>query len=192
MGIRHGCLAALAVAWSGVVFAQTSGVPPSQAAFRAAIQKHHDLARAEKNDARFADLERARATALAKALGPNLQFEGWTLELKGIEPTPRGGYFVRFIDPVLADLRFARPTFWNGGPGRLTRECAIPMNSQLYEVLKQMKPGGTATVSGRFFPDANDGPMFESAKLNFRANEVEVAKFRMPYFSVQFTEIVAR
>ena len=192
MGIWHGCLAALVVAWSGPVFAQVSGTPPSQAAFRAAIQKHYELAQAEKDDARFADLERARATALARALGPNLQFEGWVLELKGIEPTPRGGYFVRFIDSALADLRFARPTFWNGGPGRLTRDCSIPMNSQLYDVLKQMKPGRSATVSGRFFPDANDGPVFESAKLNFRANEVEIAKFRTPYFSVQFTEIVAR
>lgn len=180
------------MAWAGPVFAQLPGVPPSQAAFRVAIQKSYEMAQAEKTDARFGELERLRAAALAEALGPDLQFEGWTLELKGIEPTPRGGYFVRFIDPALADLRLPRPTFWNGGPGRLTKECAIPMNSRLYAVLKLMKPGSIATVSGRFFPDANDGPTFESAKLNFRANEVELAKFRTPYFSVQLAEILAR
>ena len=192
MGTRHGCFAALIMAWSGLVFAQVSGVPPSQAAFRAAIQKYHEMAQAEKNDARFSELERLRATALAGALNPGLQFEGWTLELKGIEPTPRGGYFVRFTDPALAELRLARPTFWNGGPGRITSETAIPTNSRLYEALKQMKPGGKAIVSGHFFPDANGGPVFESAKVNYRANEVEQAKFRTPYFSVQFTDIAAR
>lgn len=192
LGTLQGCLGALMVAWAGIVFAQAPDGPPSQAAFRAAIQGFYEMAQAEKNDGRFADLERSRAAALAKTLGPDLQFQGWTLELKGIEPTPRGGYFVRFIDPALADLRLPRPTFWNGGPGRITRECAIPVNSRLYDVLKKMKPGAVATVSGRFFPDENNGPVFESAKLNFRANEVELAKFRTPYFSVQFTEIVAR
>ena len=192
MGTRHGCFAALIVAWSGLVFAQVSGAPPSQAAFRAALQKSHDMAQAEKNGARFSELERLRAIALANALGPELRFEGWLLELKGIEPTPRGGYFVRFIDPASTDFRRARATFWNGGPGRITSETAIPFNSRLYEALKSMRPGGKATVSGRFFPDANGGPVFESAKLNFRANEVEHAKFRAPYFSVQLTDIVAR
>ncbi len=192
METRLGWLAALILAWAEPVFAQVSGVPPSQAAFRVAIQKSYEMAQGEKDEARFVELDRWRAGALAQALGPDLQFEGWTLELTGIEPTLRGGYFVRFVDPALADLRLPRPTFWNGGPGRLTKECAIPPTSRLYDVLKQMKPGVVATVSGRFFPDANDGPLFESAKLNFRANEVALAKFRTPYFAVRLSEIVAR
>jgi hypothetical protein len=80
-------LAALLVAWSGLVFAQVPAVPPSQAAFRVAIQKFHETAQAEKNDTRFGELERLRAAAFAKALGPELSFAGWMLELKGIEPT---------------------------------------------------------------------------------------------------------
>ena len=192
MRTRLASLAALLVAWSGPVFAEVPAVPPSQAAFRVAIQRFHETAQAERNDTRFGELERLRAVAFAKALGPDLSFAGWTLELKGIEPTPRGGYFVRFVDPALADVRLPRPTFWNGGPGRITRETAIAPASRLYEVLQLMRPGAVAVVSGRFFPDANEGPLLESAKLNFRANEVELAKFRAPYFSVQFFEILAR
>ena len=55
-----------------------------------------------------------------------------------------------------------------------------------------MRPGTRATVSGRFFPDEDGGPLFESAKTTFRANEAEKAKFRTPYFSVQFTRIAPR
>ena len=192
MATRLGCFAALIVAWSGLVFAQVSGTPPSQAGFRAALQTHHEMAQMEKDDTRLSELGRLRAIAIAKALDPDLGFEGWLLELKGIEPTPRGGYFVRFIDPALAAPDLAKPTFWNGGPGRITRETAIPLNSRLYEALRAMKPGGKAIVSGHFFPDSDGGPVFESAKLNFRANEVELAKFRAPYFSVQFTDIAVR
>jgi hypothetical protein len=55
-----------------------------------------------------------------------------------------------------------------------------------------MRPGMQAIVSGHFFPDEDGGPLFESAKTTFRANEAEKAKFRMPYFSVQFTKIDSR
>jgi hypothetical protein len=34
--------------------------------------------------------------------------------------------------------------------------------------------------------------MFESSKTTFRAHEAEKAKFRTPYFSVQFTRIEPR
>jgi hypothetical protein len=42
-----------------------------------------------------------------------------------------------------------------------------------------------AIVSGRFFPGEDGGPLFESSKTTFQANEAEKAKFRTPYFSVQ-------
>lgn len=143
----------------------------------------------ETDQARFGELQRARAAAFVRALGEGLTFEGWRVELKGIEPTPRGGYFVRFVDPALADLRAVRPTYWNGGPGKIGRETAILRDTELHDVLKAMRPGMQAIVSGRFFPDEDGGPLFESAKTTFRANEAEKAKFRTPYFSVQFAKI---
>ena len=123
--------------------------------------------------------------AFARSLGESLSFAGWLLELKGIEPTPRGGYFVRFIDPALADLRAVRPTYWNGGPGKIGRETAIVRGTELHDILKSMRPSMQAVVSGRFFPDEDGGPLFEASKTTFRANEAEKAKFRAPYFSVQ-------
>jgi hypothetical protein len=183
---------ALLAALAGPVSARDPDVPPSQAAFRAALTKYHEKCEKETDQARFAELQRARAVAFAQALGEGLSFEGWRLELKGIEPTPRGGYFVRFIDPTLADLRAVRPTYWNGGPGKIGRETAILRETEMHEVLKAMKPGMQATVSGRFFPDEDGGPLFESSKTTFRANEAEKAKFRAPYFSLQFTKIEAK
>ena len=180
---------ALFAALAGPVSARGPDVPPSQAAFRAALMKYYEKCEKETDQARFSELQRARATAFAQALGEGLAFEGWLLELKGIEPTPRGGYFVRFIDPALADLRAVRPTYWNGGPGKIGRETAILRDTELHDVLRAMRPGMQATVAGRFFPDEDGGPLFESAKTTFRANEAEKAKFRMPYFSVQFTRI---
>jgi hypothetical protein len=55
-----------------------------------------------------------------------------------------------------------------------------------------MRPSLKAIVSRRFFPDEDGGPLFESSKVTFKANEAEKAKFRMPYFSVQFTRIEPR
>jgi hypothetical protein len=185
-------LVALLAALAGPVCAREPDVPPSQAAFRAVLTTYYEKCETETDPARFGELQRARAAAFAQALGEALTFEGWLLDLKGIEPTPRGGYFVRFIDPVLADLRAVRPTYWNGGPGKIGRETAILRDTQLDDILKAMRPGVQAIVSGRFFPDEDGGPLFESAKTTFRANEAEKAKFRTPYFSVQFTRIEPR
>ena len=189
MGKSVALLAALLAALTGPVCAGELDVPPSQAAFRAALTRYYEKCKTETKQARFAELQRARATAFAQALGEGLSFEGWLLELKGIEPTPRGGYFVRFIDPALADLRAVRPTYWNGGPGKIGRETAILRETELHDVLKAMRPGRHAIVSGRFFPGEDGGPLFESSKTTFRAHEAEKAKFRTPYFSVQFTKI---
>ena len=167
-------------------------VPPSQAAVRAALRVFYEIAEAETDEARFIGLQRERAVALVELLSEGLSFDNWVLELKGIEPTLRGGYFVRFVDPALSNIRQVRPTYWNGGPGKIGREAAIPLGSPLYDVLKDMKPGMQATISGRFFPNEDGGPLFEAAKTNFRANEAEKAKFRMPYFAVQFTRIEPR
>ena len=185
-------LVALLAALAGPVSAREPDVPPSQAAFRATLTKYYEKCEAETDQARFGELQRARAAALAQALGEDLSFEGWRLELKGIEPTPRGGYFVRFIDPALADLRAVRPTYWNGGPGKIGRETAILRDTELHDVLRAMRPGMQAIVSGRFFPGEDGGPLFESLKTTFQANEAEKAKFRTPYFSVQFTAIELR
>jgi hypothetical protein len=182
-------LVALVAALTGPVDAREPDVPPSQAAFRAALTKYYEKCETETEQARFGELQRERATAFAQSLGEGLSFEGWLLELKGIEPTPRGGYFVRFIDPALSDLRAVRPTYWNGGPGKIGRETAILRETELHDVLKTMRPGMSAIVSGRFFPGEDGGPLFESSKTTFRAHEAEKAKFRMPYFSVQFTRI---
>ena len=182
-------LVVLLAALAGPVSAREPDVPPSQAAFRAALTKYYEKCEKETDQARFGELQRARAAAFAQALGEGMSFEGWRLELKGIEPTPRGGYFVRFIDPTMADLRAIRPTYWNGGPGKIGRETAILPNTELHDILKSMRPGMQATVSGRFFPGEDGGPLFESSKTTFQANEAEKAKFRTPYFSVQFTRI---
>ena len=131
----------------------------------------------------------ARDASLAQALGEDLTFDGWLLELRGIEPTPGGGYFVRFMHPALADHRLARPTYWNGGPGRITSQAAIRPGSALYEVLKVMKPGAKITVAGNFFPNAKGGLVFESAQLNYRENSAALAKFRAPYFAIRVTGI---
>jgi hypothetical protein len=189
MGKPVARLAALLAALAGPVCAREPDVPPSQAAFRATLTKYYEKCETETDQARFGELQRARAAAFVQHLDEGLTFEGWLLELKGIEPTPRGGYFVRFIDPALADLRGVRPTYWNGGPGKIGRETAILRDTGLHNVLKAMRPGVQAIVSGHFFPDEDGGPLFESAKTTFRANEAEKAKFRMPYFSVQFTRI---
>lgn len=182
-------LVVLLAALAGPVAAREPDVPPSQAAFRAALTKYYEKCEKETDQARFGELQRARAAAFAQALGEDLSFEGWRLELKGIEPTPRGGYFVRFIDPTMADLRSVRPTYWNGGPGKISRETAILPNTELHDILKGMRPGMQAIVSGRFFPGEDGGPVFESSKTTFQANEAEKAKFRTPYFSVQFIRI---
>jgi hypothetical protein len=185
-------LVALLAALAGPVSAREPDVPPSQAAFRAALKTYYEKCQTETDQARFGELQRARAAAFAQVLGEDLSFEGWRLELKGIEPTPRGGYFVRFIDPTMADLRAVRPTYWNGGPGRIGRETAILPNSELHDILRNMRPAMQAIVSGRFFPGEDGGPLFESSKTTFQANEAEKAKFRTPYFSVQFTAIELR
>jgi hypothetical protein len=182
-------LVALLAALAGPVSAREPDVPPSQAAFRAALTEYYEKCEKETDQARFGELQRARAAAFVQALGEGLSFEGWRLDLKGIEPTPRGGYFVRFIDPTMADLRAVRPTYWNGGPGKIGRETAILPNTELHDILKGMRPGMQAIISGRFFPGEDGGPLFESSKTTFQANEAEKAKFRTPYFSVQFTRI---
>ena len=125
MGKPVALFAALLAALAGPACAREPDVAPSQAAFRATLTKYYEKCEAETDPARFGELQRARAAAFAHDLGEGLTFEGWLLELKGIEPTPRGGYFVRFIDPALADLRAVRPTYWNGGPGKIGRETAI-------------------------------------------------------------------
>jgi hypothetical protein len=182
-------LAALLAVLAGPACARDPDVPPSQAAFRAALTKFYKKCEKETETARFNALQHARAEAFTQSLGEDLSFEGWVLELRGIEPTPRGGYFVRFVDPVMADYRDVRPTYWNGGPGKIGRETAILPRSALHEILREMRPGLKAVVSGRFFPGDDGGPLFESSKVTFKANEAEKAKFRMPYFSVQFTKI---
>lgn len=158
----------------------------------AALIQSYEESRAEKDFAGFATLERGRATALLQGLGADLAFKNWQLELQGIEPTPRGGYFVRFVDPALADLRAVRPTYWNGGPGKIGRETAILPNSELHDILRSMRPGMQAIVSGHFFPGEDGGPLFDSSRTTFQANEAEKAKFSAPYFSVQFTRIEPR
>jgi hypothetical protein len=183
-------LVALLLAPAGFASAQKLEPPPSQAAFRAFLTQFQEKSESEKDAAAFGALEQARASALAQTLNERLAFSGWLLELKGIEPTPRGGYFVRFVDPGLSDSRRTRPTFWNGGPGRIGRETVIPPGSPLYEALRTMKPGMRAFVSGHFYADGYGGPLFESSTVNLGANEAGKAKFRMPYFSVQFTSIV--
>ena len=185
-------LAAVLAALAGPACAREPDVPPSQVAFRAVLTTFYEKCETETEPARFAELQRARAAAFAQSLGEGLSFDGWLLELKGIEPTPRGGYFVRFIDPAMADLRAVRPTYWNGGPGKIGRETAILRDTELHDVLKAMRPGMQSIISGRFFPDEDGGPLFESAKTTFRANEAEKAKFRTPYFSLQFTRIVPK
>lgn len=184
--------ATLLAVLAGPVSAREADVPPSQAAFRAALVSYYEKCEGATVPARFRELQRARAEALEQSLGEGLSFEGWLLELKGIEPTPRGGYFIRLIDPDLADLRAVRPTYWNGGPGKIGREAAIVPNSELHDILRSMRPGMQAIVSGRFFPDEDGGPLFESSKITFQANEAEKAKFRTPYFSVQFNRIEPR
>lgn len=187
-GLAH--IAALATLVAGPVGAHAADVvPTSQAAFRAEIQRHFELAKEETQSLRFVELERARDAALAQALGEGLAFQGWIFELRGIEPTPGGGYFVRFLDPAFADHRLARPTFWNGGPGRIASQAAIRPGSALYDVLKGLKPGNRIAVSGYFYPNANGGPVFEAAQLNYRENAAALAKFRAPYFAVRVTEI---
>ena len=187
-GLAH--IAALAMLLVGPVAARaTDVVPASQAAFRTEIQRYFELAKNETQNTRFVELERARDASLAQVLGEDLTFDGWLLELRGIEPTPGGGYFVRFMDPALADHRLARPTYWNGGPGRITSQAAIRPGSALYEVPKVMKPGIRTTVAGSFFPNANGGPVFESAQLNYRENSAALAKFRAPYFAIRVTGI---
>jgi hypothetical protein len=185
-------LAALLAVLTGPARAREPDVPPSQAAFRAALVKYYEKCETATDAARFGELQRARAEALEQSLGEDLSFEGWLLELKGIEPTPRGGDFIRFVDPEMADLRAVRPTYWNGGPGKVGRETAILPNSGLHDILRGMRPGLRAVVSGRFFPGQDGGPLFESSKVTFKANEAEKAKFRTPYFSVQFTRIEPR
>jgi hypothetical protein len=185
-------LVALLAALTGPVRAREPDVPPSQAAFRAALTKYYEKCETETEQERFGELQRARAAVLAQSLDEGLTFDGWLLELKGIEPTPRGGYFVRFIDPALADLRAVRPTYWNGGPGKIGREMAILRGTELHDILRSMRPSMQAVVSGRFFPDEDGGPLFEASKTTFRANEAEKAKFRAPYFSVRFTRIEPR
>lgn len=192
MGKAVVLLAALLAVLAGPVCAREPDVPPSQAAFRAALVKYYEKCETATDPAHFRELQRARAQALERSVGEGLSFEGWLLELKGIEPTPRGGYFVRFVDPVLADLRAVRPTYWNGGPGKIGRETAILLNSELHDILRSMRPGTQAIVSGHFFPSEDGGPLFESSKTTFQANEAEKAKFRAPYFSVQFTRIEPR
>ncbi|GEP53354.1 hypothetical protein RSO01_05200 [Reyranella soli] len=192
MGKTAVLLAALLAVLAGPVCARDPNVPPSQAAFRAALTKFYKKCEKETETARFGDLQHARSEAFAQSLGQGLSFEGWLLELRGIEPTPRGGYFVRFVDPVMADFRNVRPTYWNGGPGKIGRETAILPNSDLHDIVRDMRPGLKAVVSGRFFPAEDGRPLFESSKVTFKANEAEKAKFRMPYFSVQFIKIEPR
>lgn len=169
-------IAALATLLVGPVAARATDVVPASQAD-------------ETQSMRFVELERARDAALAQALAEDLTFDGWLLELRGIEPTPGGGYFVRFMHPALADHRLARPTYWNGGPGRITSQAAIRPGSALYEVLKVMKPGAKITVAGNFFPNAKGGLVFESAQLNYRENSAALAKFRAPYFAIRVTGI---
>ena len=160
-------LAAVLAALAGPAGAREPDVPPSQVAFRAVLKTFYEKCETETEAARFAELQRARAAAFAQSLGEGLSFDGWLLELKGIEPTPRGGYFVRFIDPAMADLRAVRPTYWNGGPGKIGRETAILRDTELHDVLKAMRPGMQSIISGRFFPDEDGGPLFESARPLF-------------------------
>ncbi len=140
----------------------------------------------------MAELQRARSQALERSLGEGLSFEGWLLELKCIELTLRGGFFIRLVDPGMADLRAVHPTYWNGGPGKIGRATVILPKSELHDTLKSMRPGMQAIVSGHFFPGEDGGPLFESSRVTFQANEAEKAKFRTPYFSVQFTRIEPR
>jgi hypothetical protein len=123
-------LVALVTALAGPVGAREPDVPPSQVAFRAALTKYYEKCETETEQARFGELQRARAMAFAQSLGEGLAFEGWLLELKGIEPTPRGGYFVRFIDPALADLRAVRrPTGTAAPEGSAARRRSFPRRS---------------------------------------------------------------
>jgi hypothetical protein len=59
----------------------------------------------------------------------------------------------------------------------------------MHDILKRMRAGMQAIVSGHFFPGEDGGPLFESSKSTFQANEAEKAKFRTPYYSVRFTRI---
>jgi hypothetical protein len=67
-------LIALIAALTGPVGAREPDVPPSQAAFRAALTKYYEKCETETEQARFGELQRARATAFAQSLGEGLSF----------------------------------------------------------------------------------------------------------------------
>ena len=72
---------------------------------------------------------------------------------------------------------------------RANRAWAILPNSELHDILKGMRPGMQAIVSGQLSLGEDGGPLFESSKTTFQANEAEKAKFCTPYTSVRFTRI---
>jgi hypothetical protein len=184
-----GCIAALFVVVAGNVRAQERGEPPPQVAFRVALTEYSEKAAGLVDPAQADELVRLRAMALLEVLGGGLQFIDWVLELKGIESTPRGKYFVRFVDPMLARQQLPRVTYWNTGPGQIGRQAEVAVGSSLHQMLGLMKPGSLALISGSFFPDADGAPAFESARIHSRKIDVEKAKLRMPYFSVRLASI---
>ncbi len=172
------------------IVAQSAAIEPaSQSAFRAVLVKYDERADVESDIARLRVLEEQRATELGKVLGEGLAFERWRLVLSGIEATPMGGIFVRFIDPAADKPRSVRPTYWNSGPRGILRQAEITVKSPLREKLAELRRGATVVVSGNFFPDDEGGPFYESARISSQQINVERMRFRLPYFAIRIAEI---
>lgn len=159
------------------------------AAFRAVLVKYDKLADAETDLNRLRALEVERGRELARVLGEGLGFDGWRLTLTAAEPTPMGGLFLRLHDDALGAPNSVRPTYWNSGPGALMRQTEISPKSPLHGPVALMKRGTTVVVSGNFFPDANGGPLYESARISAQELAVARARFRMPYFTIRIVAI---
>ena len=75
-------------------------------------------------------------------------------------------------------------------------EIAIPRSARDSNLLTLVAPGHQIGPDKRaqvaIQHAVHSVPLFEAAKTNFRAHEAEKAKFRMPYFAVQFTRIEPR
>jgi len=177
-------------AYQPTVAQAAAAEPASQSAFRAVLVKYDERADAEGDVARLRELEEQRAAELGKVLGEGLPFEHWRLVLSGVEPTPMGGIFVRFVDPNANQSKSPRPTYWNSGPGVIQRQVSISARSPLRAQVGALRRGATVVVSGTFFADDNGGPFYESAKISSQPVEVERARFRMPYFPIRLSEIV--
>ena len=187
-GIKLKLLLALLLAVSAAV-PSAAAQPAAQLSFRAVLAKYDALADAETDLGRLRALEVERSRELARVLDDGLRFDAWRLVLTAAEATPLGGLFLRLHDPALDAPRSVRPTYWNSGPGAIMREADISRRSPLHGPVALLKRGSLVVVSGNFFPDANGGPFYESARISGQELNVARARFRMPYFSIRLANI---